>query len=84
MGRKRRRGEGWGRGGAERTRRKGKEPGDQAPAHQAFPAEHLKEALVLMVLQEAGRNVLSRSCSGPRPASHRAPTHGSSVLVLSA
>lgn len=66
----------------ERKRRKGRETGRarRSPAHPAFPTQHLEESLVLMVLEECGGYVLLNpwSSATPRPASHRAPTHGAS------
>lgn len=66
----------------KRRRRKGRKTGRarRSSAHPTFPSEHLKDSLVLMVLEEAGGYVLlNHLCStAPRPASHRAPTHGAS------
>lgn len=63
-------------------RRKGRETGRarRSPAHPAFPTQHLEESLVLVVLEQCGGYVLLNpwSSATPRPASHRAPTHGAS------
>lgn len=74
----------------ERKRRKGRETGRtrRSSTHPAFSAKQLKESLVLMVLEEVGRNVLLNCWppSTPRPASYRATTHGAfcpSPLLLS-
>lgn len=70
----------------ERKRRKGRESGRarRSPAHPAFPTQHLEESLVLVVLEERGGCVLLNpwSSATPRPASHRAPTHGASCPCL--
>lgn len=63
----------------ERKRREGRDEGRaRNSAHPAFAPKHLKESLVLMVLEEGGGNVLLSCCSSsaPRPGSHRTPTHG--------
>lgn len=70
----------------ERKSRKGRKTGRarRTPAHPTFPSKHLEESLVFMVLKKGGRYVLlNHGCSAaPRPASHRASTHGVSCPVL--
>jgi hypothetical protein len=75
MGGKRTNREGWGgevKGGGKRESQE-----ILSSAYPAFSAQHVEESLVLMVLEEGGRNVLNcLGPSAPRPASHRDPTHG--------
>lgn len=77
MGKRRRR-----QKGKQRYRGRGEKGGrlggpGHLRTHPAFSAEKLEESLVLMVLEEVGRNVLLNrwSPSAPRPASYRATTH---------